>query len=298
MSKILVSGLVNLETSAKVDGFPLEYTPIRYPFYGVTSCVSGVGYNVARALQTLGSEPYLLSILGDDDAGRFIRGKLESDGLLGKGCIIRPQEQTAESVVLVGPTGKREIFCDLKGLQDMEPLRLGDVGSDGISIALLTNINFNRRLLREYKNKGILIGTDVHVLSDVYDAYNKDFLECADILFLSNENILGREGDFIKELYNVYHNRIIVCGCGQEGALIYIGSEDRFVYQPAVAPRGIVSTVGAGDALFSAFMHFYVKGVSVEECLKRAVYFAGLKIASSGGSNGFVSEDELLKIMA
>lgn len=56
MNPILISGLINLETSLRVDGFPLPYFPVRYPFFGVNSTVSGVGFNVAKALTTLGDE--------------------------------------------------------------------------------------------------------------------------------------------------------------------------------------------------------------------------------------------------
>ncbi|MBN1285764.1 MAG: hypothetical protein JXB47_10225 [Anaerolineae bacterium] len=35
--KILVSGLINFEITARVDGFPIPYTPVRYPFFGVNS---------------------------------------------------------------------------------------------------------------------------------------------------------------------------------------------------------------------------------------------------------------------
>jgi ribokinase len=45
VGSILVSGLINIETTLKVDSFPIEYSPVRYPFFGVNSAVSGVGYN-------------------------------------------------------------------------------------------------------------------------------------------------------------------------------------------------------------------------------------------------------------
>ncbi len=34
MSKILVSGLVNTETTVKIKEFPIPYFPIDYPFFG------------------------------------------------------------------------------------------------------------------------------------------------------------------------------------------------------------------------------------------------------------------------
>jgi len=49
MSTIFISGLINIETTVQVEGFPIEYSPVRYPFFGVRSTVSGVGYNVAKA---------------------------------------------------------------------------------------------------------------------------------------------------------------------------------------------------------------------------------------------------------
>lgn len=47
---ILISGLVNVETSVKVRRFPIDYYPIDYPFFGVESHVAGVAYNIAKAL--------------------------------------------------------------------------------------------------------------------------------------------------------------------------------------------------------------------------------------------------------
>lgn len=296
MGKILVSGLVNLETSVKVDRFPIEYRPIDYPFFGVETCVSGVGFNVAKALTTLGSEVDLLSQIGDDLAGEMVVSQAKKDEIDPSHLLVCPDHKTAESVVLVDQEGKRKIYCDLKDLQDKEPLTESDVSLEKYSLAVLTNINFNRRLLGAAKARKILVAADVHLVSSLDDSYNRDFMEKADILFFSNEGIIGREGDFMKEVYERYHNAVIVCGCGKEGALLYIGKENRFHFEKAVAPRGVSSTVGAGDALFSAFIHFYNKGEKPETCLHKAVLFAGVKISEVGGSNGFVSEQELASL--
>ena len=66
MGRILVAGLINIETTVRVDGFPIEYTPVRYPFFGVNATVSGVGYNVAKALTVLG-DPRVVCV--DDGPG-------------------------------------------------------------------------------------------------------------------------------------------------------------------------------------------------------------------------------------
>ena len=65
--KVMVSGLINIETTLKIRKFPIEYYPIDYPFFCIKSNVSGVGYNVAKALLTLDNEIQLVSFMGNDD---------------------------------------------------------------------------------------------------------------------------------------------------------------------------------------------------------------------------------------
>ena len=94
-------------------------------------------------------------------------------------------------------------------------------------------------------------------------------------------------------MYEMYAAKVIVLGRGVKGALMYLGEKDEFVELPAVKTGDVVNTVGAGDALFSAFVHFYAKGLEAAECLKRAQIFASLKIAYNGASLGFASEEEI-----
>ena len=54
--KILVSGLLNTETTTAIRSFPIQYYPIDYPFFGINTAVSGVAFNIAKALRTLGNE--------------------------------------------------------------------------------------------------------------------------------------------------------------------------------------------------------------------------------------------------
>ncbi len=56
MNSILVSGLINIETTAQADRFPIEYQPIDYKFFGVKSAPSGVGLNIAFASYKIGDK--------------------------------------------------------------------------------------------------------------------------------------------------------------------------------------------------------------------------------------------------
>lgn len=294
MSKILVSGLVNLETTCSVKGFPIEYAPVDYNFFGVNSAVSGVGYNVAKSLATLGNSVDMATMLGSDSAGDLALAALRDSGV---NCeyAVRCMEQTAASVVLYDRDGRRRIYCDLKDIQERSYDYSG-VDVSKYDAAVVCNINFSRPLLRKAKEAGIPVATDVHVLSNIDDEYNRNFMECADILFLSDEGIPCEPREFLMQIERRYGNKIIVLGQGGNGALMYLRDEERFYDFSAVRVGEIVNTVGAGDSLFSSFVSLYAEGLHPVECLKRAEIFASNKIRTNGASKGFVTRDELEKL--
>lgn len=296
MSNILISGLVNTETTVKVRQFPINYYPIDYPFFGVSTAVSGVAYNILKALRTLGDQVTLLSMTGKDFPAEYIRQEITALGV--DTSRVNPcLKETPSSVVLYDEQGRRQIYCDLKDIQETSYGFSGEI-CDGADLVVACNTNFNRELLPLAKTAGKTIATDVHVLSDIHDEYNRDFLQAADILFLSDEGVGENYRPFLTELERTYGTQIIVLGRGGKGAAMYLKAEDRFVEMPAVQVGPVVNTVGAGDALFSSFVHYYAKGLPPVEALMRAQLFASAKIRVSGASKGFVSEktiEELIK---
>lgn len=291
MKTILISGLVNTETTVRVRQFPIPYYPIDYPSFGVGTAVSGVAYNLAKAMTTLGDRVKLLSMTGRDFPAECIHAELLAAGI-DTANITPCLRETPSSVVLYDGEGKRQICCDLKDIQEAQ-YSFPEQICHGVDLVAACNINFNRPLLAMAKAAGIPIATDVHVLSDIRDDYNRDFMQCADILFLSDEGIGEDYRPFLWELARTYGNQIIVLGRGGKGAAMYLKSEDRILELPAVHVGPVVNTVGAGDALFSAFVHYYAKGLTPEEALTRAQLFASAKIRTSGASKGFVTEAEM-----
>lgn len=294
--KSLVSGLLNVETTVKIREFPIKYAPIDFPFFGIRSGVSGVAFNIARALLSLDNNVRVSSFVGNDFEGKRVMETLAADGI-DAGLIRAELRETPVSAVLYDESGRRRIYCDLKDIQEqtMEISRIADAVAE-CDVAVLCNINFNRGLLREVKRLGKPIATDVHVLGDINDEFNRDFMECADILFLSDERLPCAAEEFILRLKDAYPPKIIVIGCGEKGAMMY-ERESSCVYKLNAANiGGVVNTVGAGDALFSAFLSFYFGGFSALDALCRAEIFAALKIRHNGASVGFPNIAEVEEI--
>ena len=294
MANILVSGLINTETTVRVERFPIEYFPVCYPFFGVNTAVSGVACNISRALATLGDRVELLSLTGSDFQAEYIRSQLNDWGISTE-RILPCLRQTPSSAVLYDGEGKRQIYCDLKDIQEAE-YPVDDTLCRDADMVVACNINFNRPLLRAAKQAGTTIATDVHVLSDIDDEYNRDFMTAADILFLSDEGAGEDYAGFMRRLAERYGCQMIVMGRGSKGAAMYTRESGGIAVLPAVQVGSVVNTVGAGDALFSGFVHHYAAGHDALDALVRAQLFASAKICTSGAAQGFVTAGQLAEL--
>lgn len=294
--RALISGLINIETTLKIKEFPIKYFPIDYPFFGIQSSVSGVAYNVSKALTALDNEVRISSFVGNDDESKRILSALSSEKI-DDSLIYSELRETPVSIALYDDNGKRQIYCDLKDIQErgMDFSRIEDAVLES-DLVVLCNINFNRANLKHVKKIGKTIACDVHVLSDVNDEFNRDFMEYADILFLSDERLPCSADRFIRQLKETYPSKIIVIGMGEKGAMLYERDKDTVHKLNALSIGNIVNTIGAGDALFSGFLNYYIKGFPALEALSRAEVFAALKIQHNGAAKGFCSEDDVEKI--
>jgi ribokinase len=293
MSNILVSGLINIETTVQVEAFPIAYAPVRYPFFGVQSSVSGVGYNVAKALTTLGDSVRFLSLIGRDLLGGLVTQTLRAEGLPDE-YVIAALEQTPQSAILYDREGRRQINVDLKDIQQQGyPDERFVQALEGCGLAALCNVNFSRPFLQIARERGIPIASDVHTIADIDDEYNRDFMAAADILFMSHERLPCAPEEWARRVLARYGNEIIVIGLGAEGALLSVKRDGFIGRLPAVRTRPVVSTIGAGDALFSAFVHCYHSSRAPYQSLRRAITFTSYKIGAAGAAQGFLDEPAL-----
>jgi len=297
MGKIFVSGHVNQEVNLKIKSFPLAYNSVNFPFFGINTSISGVGLNIAKSLHTLGDEVVFLSIIGNDQIGKNAIQTVEGFGVSSE-YLLPKLNETCESVILFDATGRRQIHCDLKNIQD---LRIDEdtflKAQDGCEVLCLCNINFNRGILRTARSFGKIIATDVHAISGIDDVFNQDFMATANILFFSDDNLKEEAESFVLEVENRFGNDIIIVGRGASGAYMYVKGEKQGVFVPAVATRPVINTIGAGDALFSSFIHFYNKTKDPHSSLSKAVVYASYKIGENGAAKGFLKENELEKLL-
>lgn len=291
MARIAVAGLYNLETNLAIEGFPLHYYPVCFPFHQIQSCHAGVGYNLSRALNLLGHQVRFASLIAADNIGQELRRELKAIGLDGR-FVLDNLSATAQSVILVAPDGRRQIHCDLKDIQQQSyPAADSATLLDGVDWLIAGNIHFARPLLAQAQQRQIPIACDVQVLSQFDDDYNRDFLQASQLLFLSHEALPCSAQDAVYALQQRYPAQIIVIGLGAEGALL-AERDQRLQHVPAAQLRPVVNTVGAGDALMAAFVDQYLRTQNAHLALSRAVQYAGWKVGSHGATQGLLNQQE------
>jgi len=293
MGKIFIAGLMNIETTVAIPGFPLEYYPGYFPFYGLYTAASGVGWNVTKALTTLGNQVEIASLIADDDNGVLVRKTL-SDAGISDHLVLDQLDATAQSVILYAPDGRRQIHVDLKNIQDQEyPIDLVEKPIRNCDLSVICNINFARPFLKLARDAGKWIATDVHAISDLDDDYNRDYMAHAQVLFLSDETLPDSPERVARDLMKRYQNEIIVIGLGSKGALMAMRKDDFVGRFDPVYTRPVVNTIGAGDALFSSFLDGFLRTKDPYNALRRAMVFASYKIGEKGAAEGFLSREEL-----
>ncbi|SEU24411.1 carbohydrate kinase family protein [Stigmatella erecta] len=295
--RILVAGIVALEMTYRIDAFPLQYDPVRYPFFCLGSSVSGGAYNVARALSTLGNDVRCATLLGRDAAGGLVRQTFVQEGL-SPDFALESLTDTPHALILYDREGRRQIHIDLKDIQEQAyPEEQFAQALQGCTLAAVGNAHFCRPLLRLAREAGVPIATDVQTVSHLEDPYNQEFMRAADILFMSHERLPVSPTEWVHQVRERYGNGIIVVGMGEEGALLSVRGEPAPHHVPALRGLPVVSTVGAGDALFSCFLHAYAQSREPLPALRQAVAFAAFKIGTAAGASGFLTEAELEQLL-
>jgi sugar/nucleoside kinase (ribokinase family) len=77
---------------------------------------------------------------------------------------------------------------------------------------------------------------------------------------------------------------ILVIKRGGQGAIARVGKEKYSDYPPVV---DMVDPVGAGDSFNAGFIHHFVRGAKVEECLRFGNITGALSVTRAGGTEAF-----------
>lgn len=283
---VVVVGLTNVETNVAIETFPIEQQPVMPARIDVG--VSGVGYNVATALSTLRNDVQLITPVADDLLSREIKLSIEDADW----TALPYSGKSPRSAVLYSSDGERMVFNDTgDALSNVFDVKDASKSLDRARVAVLSTSHLSRLFLPEVLERGVDVAVDLQ--TDSSPNSSMAFVAAhARIIFASGDGIAQPE-EWLRATRRYGPCDVAVVGLGAGGALLAMRGADDIVHVPAMAPFGVRSTVGAGDALFAGFLQYFYAGLSEPDALSRATIFAGAAIGTVGGSAGFLTEAQV-----
>lgn len=286
MQKISIFGGVSFNTMVYVEHFP-DPQPATHFLQKINETVGSTGAGKALNLCQLGFDVTLHAFIGDDFYGQQVRQILDQDHL---NCAfeITPQG-TERHVNLMSANGQRQSFMHQTAVNpkiDFERCEAIIAQSD---IVVLNITNYCRNLIPLIQKHQKAIWCDIHDYDGQND-YHADFIQAADYLFLSSENLADYR-DFMESMVE-QGKTWVVCTHGDKGAT-GLTAEKQWIEVPALSGIEVLDTNGAGDSFFSGALYGFSQQHDFKKCLELGTRAAGLCIASPELASPLLSEQQL-----
>ncbi len=143
-------------------------------------------------------------------------------------------------------------------------------------------------IFRKAKEAGLTTSLDTN--DDPEDRWSGDIqllLRYVDILLPNERELcrLAQTEDLEKAADSLSQKvHVLVIKRGSQGAMARVGKEKYIAYAPVV---DVVDSIGAGDTFDAGFIHYFVRGGKVEDCLKFANTVGALSVTRAGGTEAF-----------
>lgn len=272
--------------------------------HDITITAGGSAFYTGAALNGLGVQTAVCSVVGEDDAADRCLNHLKSRQMDTRLIEMIPGAMTTQSIV-VCDSGKKDFI----GCSPMLPMKVPEWeevrGTDLFYIAgyaLYPELwtEKTRDVCRRARESGIVVAMDSQLLpintGRLAQMIRLDrVLPFVDLFFMAKKDAMELFGTGQpQECY------VKACGMGFEGLLIlkhgadgsYAVSQDGVVHIPAVGCEKTFDTVGAGDMYGASFCYAYLKRWSITTCGRFAAAYVANHIGEYWKERRFLSAAE------
>ena len=267
--KILVNGSVVIDTILEKE------------FFG------GTGANISYGLGKLKTSPLLFSLAGEDFKKDY-GAHLKKSGVILR-VHIEKMKRTA-SFSLINNEGEKQIWIlKRNAYKNINKISLTKTISENelkkISIAIFSpgtpdSILKHMREFRNHSPKATVIFDPGQEINN----FSKKILEkCASFcdIFIVNENEYAQAKKILKQdPTKVFNKKIIIKTLGEKGSIIF--QDKKITKVPAVHPKKVVDTTGAGDAYRAGLIFGLWKGFSLTKSCTLGAKMAAINIEHLG----------------
>jgi sugar/nucleoside kinase (ribokinase family) len=152
-------------------------------------------------------------------------------------------------------------------------------------------------IFRKAKEAGLTISIDIQWdPQEKWDFNYQEILPYVDI-FLPNEAEiiqLTGEPDLQSAVLKIKdYGKAVVIKCGDRGSLLW--KDNELIHKHAFINDSIVDAIGAGDSFNAGFIHKFLKGEPLPQCLEFANLMGAISTTAPGGTAAFTHYDSIMK---
>jgi sugar/nucleoside kinase (ribokinase family) len=259
----------------------------------------------AHNLCVLGTQVGFISKLGADPLGKMAAERLSAAGV-DVSRIKQAAGNTSTGLTVVLPYPRHRYMLTYPGT--MFELQYSDIDLDYLHSTRhfhLSSFYLHRalrpqilNLFRQARQAGLTTSLDTN--DDPENLWAQDLLEVLKYvdIFLPNEREaknIARTDDLSQALNLLAGlSKIVVVKCGSGPAICRSGDKQWSLAPP---PVQLVDDIGAGDTFDSGFIHAYLLGAKLEDCLAFANIAAAYSVTKPGGTEAFRDHSALLSFI-
>ncbi len=294
MNRVCVVGELNLDLI--LYGLPKDLVLDReHLATGLALTLGSSSAIFAHNLSALGTQVSFISRIGTDPLG-----KIATERLLAAGVDVSRIKQApgkiSTGVTVVLPQSRQRYILTYPGT--MFEMQYSDIDFEYVRKAKHLHVSsyFLHRalrprilnLFRQAKEAGLTTSLDTN--DDPEDQWGKDLLDVlkfVDVFFPNDREAkkIARTTDLSQAINQLAGlSKVVVVKRGSSAAICRSGDEQWSLAPPTVK---MVDDVGAGDTFDAGFIHLYLTGAKLEDCLAFANIAAAYSVTKEGGTEAF-----------
>lgn len=309
MNEIMTMGEMIVEIMRSDVDMPLDKAGVfkgPYP--------SGAPAIFIDTVARLGHKAAIVGGVGDDDFGKCLLDRLESDGVDTSMVIKNDRISTGCAFVMYYSDGERKFIFHIGNTPAVLAPAPTPEKLDGLKFfhvmgcSMMADPSFGRKIAdtaKAAREKGAKVSFDPNIRPELMkdESSLKLVNEVLDItsVFLPGKSelrMLSGEDDIEKAVKNLFAKKpcleIIALKNGKKGCVIYTRDEKVEFGVYAVTP---VDATGAGDSFDAAFLCGLIEGADILSAAKLATAAASLNTAAFGPMEGKISRENAKKMI-
>ena len=304
MIEVCVVGELNLDLI--LYGLPKDLVLDREHLASGLSLTLGSSSAIfAHNLCVLGTQVGFISKIGADPLGKIAAERLSAAGV-DISRIKHGTGKTSSGLTVILPYPQHRYILTYPGT--MFEMQSSDIDMQYVGQARHLHISsyFLHRalrprildLFRQAKTAGLTTSLDTN--DDPEDKWGPDLLEVLKYvdLFFPNDREAKKiaHTEDLSQALNLLagHAKDVVVKRGSGSAICRLGEEQWSLAPP---PVKMVDDVGAGDTFDAGFIHLYLLGAKLEDCLAFANIVAAYSVTKEGGTEAFRDRNGLLSFI-